>query len=214
MHRWGYVASSCIEESLWSHGWPPLVFDQTVGPRVPPGAQQLGDLSGPRAVGPTAWLSIVGRVDCGHDPLQATAPAPHAAGRGCSTPQPSPDRPACRCAALTLAVPSAPSPTASCLAGQICAAAQRADGLTVCTVAGRPNPSVQVNVTLMTDPPAPHVTSVLLSACWHRGSAPMTSTGETASAANARGVWDKAALRGDGGPHRNGRGLARSRTRE
>jgi hypothetical protein len=33
----------------------------------------------------------------------------------------------------------------------ICAAAQRADGLTVCTVAGRPNPSVQVNVTLMTD---------------------------------------------------------------
>jgi hypothetical protein len=95
-----------------------LVFDQTVGPRVPPSAQQLGDLPGPRAVRPTAWLSIVGRVDCGHDPLQGTAPAPHAAGRGCSTPQPSPDRPARRCAALTLAVPGAPSPTASCLAGQ------------------------------------------------------------------------------------------------
>jgi hypothetical protein len=98
----GDVASSCIEESLWSQGGRRSVFDQTVGPRVPPGAQQLGDLSGPRAVRPTAWLSIVGRVGCGHDPLQATAPAPHAAGRGCSTPQPSPDRPACRCAALTL----------------------------------------------------------------------------------------------------------------
>jgi hypothetical protein len=140
---------------------------------------------------PTAWSSNAAPVGRGHDAPQTTAAAPRTPLSAVA------HRLDHRSTAPLVAARPGPSQGLVPVAdgnpprSPVCAADQRANGVTVGTVASRPNPSVEVSAAPhdrassaahVVPPEAPAGTGGA-----HRRRARL----ETATAANARGVWPK-----------------------